>query len=224
LGSSVVSYTRENPSPRYRALVGEYQRMHREGIPERGIAPAKLYVGRSLLPHLPAVRALARQTGAQSLLDYGAGKGLVWRDRGIRLKSGETISNVQEYLGLDRVACYDPAVPENASFPAGRFDGVICIDVLEHCAEADIPWIVAEIFAAADKFVFANVASYPAKKDLPSGENAHCTQREPKWWQGLLRRVSARHPGVKYLFEITEDRSGPLGRLLGRRRVTRLAN
>jgi hypothetical protein len=96
---------------------------------------------------------------------------------------------------------------------AGRFPArfrpssspcVISTDALEHCPEPDLPWIVDEIFGFATKMVYANVASYPAIKRLPNGENAHATQRDHLWWKDLLDDVSNRHPGVHYRFEIDQ--------------------
>ena len=75
---------------------------------------------------------------------------------------------------------------------------MISTDVLEHCPEDDIPWIVGEIFGFADRFVFANVACYPARKRLPTGENAHCTIKPPDWWEALIRTVAARHPDIDW--------------------------
>ena len=45
--------------------------------------------------------------------------------------------------------------------------------------------------------MFANVACYPARKRLPTGENAHCTIRPPGWSEGL-RKVAARHPRLDW--------------------------
>jgi hypothetical protein len=73
---------------------------------------------------------------------------------------------------------------------------VISTDVLEHCPEDDLPWIVAEMFAFAERFLYATVACFPAKKRLPSGENAHCTIRPPAWWEDLFQRVAASSPGI----------------------------
>ena len=75
---------------------------------------------------------------------------------------------------------------------------MISTDVLEHCPEDDLAWIVDEIFGFADRFVFANVACYPASKRLPTGENAHCTIKPRDWWEELLRTVAARHPRVDW--------------------------
>jgi hypothetical protein len=80
--------------------------------------------------------------------------------------------------------------------PGNSFDGVISTDVLEHCPEEDLPWIVQELFDLADKFVFASIAGYPARKHLPSGENAHCTVRPLSWWTQLFSHAAKGSPGL----------------------------
>ena len=97
---------------------------------------------------------------------------------------------------MQDVRCYDPCHEPFSRLPEEKFDGVLCTDVLEHCPEEDVPWILDEIFGYARRFVFANAACYPARKHLPNGENAHCTIREPAWWRERLCETSARHPGV----------------------------
>ncbi len=106
--------------------------------------------------------------------------------------------------------CYDPGYPPYAALPEGKFDGVISTDVLEHCPEEDMPWIVAELFACATRFVFANVACFPARKRLPNGQNAHCTVRPLKWWRELIEKVAARHPAALYefRFQVLERKPG----------------
>ncbi len=99
---------------------------------------------------------------------------------------------------MDEIRCYDPCYQPFNKLPDGKFDAVISTDVLEHCPEEDIPWIIDEIFGYANRFVFANVACYPAKKRLPNGENAHCTIRPPEWWEGILRETSARYSGIDW--------------------------
>ena len=211
------SHSRDNPSPRYRELLSLYERMHREGNTGQTKSPDETYAGGSLRPHLAVIRALARRTAAKSMLDYGSGKGMLYKQRDLTLPNGETVPSVADYLGVEKIVCFDPGVPEYSSFPLEKFDGVVSTDVLEHCPEEDIPWIVDEMFSAAKKFVFANVANYPAAKTLPNGENAHCTQRSPAWWDKLLRGISVRHTGVIYRFEITEKHRGLFNKLLGRR-------
>ena len=201
--ASHTVYSRENPSPRYRELVGLYRKMHREGIPELGTKPSNVFTGKSLVPHLPLIKQLVAQHRAASLLDYGAGKGSLYRMTNIKLRTGETIANIASYLGVKRIVCYDPGVEEHSSIPSEQFDGVISTDVLEHCPEQDLPWIVEEMFAMARKFVFANIACFPASKKLPNGENAHCTIRPPAWWQTIIAPIEARYPAVTAKFQIS---------------------
>jgi hypothetical protein len=103
---------------------------------------------------------------------------------------------VQEYWGVERIVCFDPAYEPFSRPPQGRFDGVICTDVLEHCPEPDLAWIIAELFGFARQFVFASIACHPALKRLPNGENAHCTVRPPQFWAELFTSAANGCPGV----------------------------
>ena len=89
--------------------------------------------------------------------------------------------------------------------PEEKFDRVISTDVLEHCPEEDISWIIDEMFAKTHKFLFANIACYPAAKKLPNGENAHCTIRPATWWGEIIRPIASRYPHVLYQFEISKS-------------------
>jgi hypothetical protein len=82
--------------------------------------------------------------------------------------------------------------------PKQKFDGVVCTDVLEHCPEEDIGWIIEDLFGYATRFVFATVACYPASKHLPSGENAHVTIRSPEWWEVPFAAAAARYPAIEW--------------------------
>jgi hypothetical protein len=166
--------------------------MHVRGEVMRGIAPERTFPGGSLLAQAHHVRRLVAETGAGSLLDYGSGKGAQYRPAQLADAEGRRWPSVQEYWGVERIACYDPAYEPFSRPPAGRFDGVISTDVLEHCPEDDLAWIIAELFARADKFVFASIACHPAVKRLPNGENAHCTVRAPEYWSALFASAAAR--------------------------------
>jgi hypothetical protein len=65
------------------------------------------------------------------------------------------------------------------------------------------------MFGYANRFVFANVACYAAQRILPSGANAHCTIRPPKWWRKIMSAVGARYPGVRYEIRLQETRQDP---------------
>lgn len=194
--ANAMSFSRANPSPRYRELHDLYRTMHEKGEDLLGVPPEKTFSGESLAPERARVKRLIEKTGAQTLLDYGSGKGRQYDPQRIRDESGAEWPGVLDYWGVDEVVCYDPCYAPLSWLPDGKFDGVICTDVLEHCPEEDMSWIVAEIFGYARRFVYASVASFPARKRLPNGENTHCTVRPAQWWTELFEGVAAAHPGV----------------------------
>lgn len=193
-----MDYSRHNPSPRYRDLLRMYQEMHQVGERFHGLPAEKTFDGRSLRPQAARIKRLIDETGALRILDYGSGKGQQYNALPFSAGDGQTWDSVIDYWGVDEVVCFDPAYAPYSKLPEGRFDGVISTDVLEHCPEEDVGWIAAEIFSYAERFVYATIASYPAHKHLPNGENAHCTIRPPEWWQDTLARAAAAHPGVRW--------------------------
>jgi len=206
-----MRYSRANPSPRYTELQQLYCQMHEEGERFLGVPPEKTFPGSSLPAQAGRIKRLIVQTGALTVLDYGSGKGRQYEPHTIRDASGATWADVIDYWGVDEVVCYDPCYAPFSRLPSGTFDGVICTDVLEHCPEEDIPWIVEEIFSYATRFVFANVACFPARKRLPTGENAHCTIRPAAWWQALLEEAAARRPGIAWEVWVQSSVEGPQG-------------
>jgi len=186
-----VTFSRSQPSPRYQYLMRQYGRMHVEGETRLGIPAEQTFPGSSLAPHVTAIKKLIHASSARTILDYGAGKGLQYRPHRVMMEGRHVADGIAEYWDVDEVRCYDPGYAPFAALPEGRFDGVICTDVLEHCPEEDLPWIVAELFGFAKCFIYANVACYPASKHLPDGENAHVTIRDPQWWREFFARAAA---------------------------------
>lgn len=207
-----MAFSRTAPSERYQELLSMYQIVHDDGLRDQNISAREAFSGGSLKRQLPYVRALIQATGARTILDYGAGKGGAYKARDFDLK-GHTISSVQDYWGVESITCYDPAYQPYAALPEGEFDGVICIDVLEHLPESDLPWVLEEQFRYARRFVFGNIASYPANKTLPNGENAHCTIRPLPWWRDtIIAAREAAGSNADYLFRVESKRPR---RLLG---------
>ena len=193
-----MSFSRASPSPRYLELQGLYRQLHGEGEKFQGLKPEQTYPGISLLPHLSDIKAMVEAFGARTILDYGCGKGTAYSMSGIEVKGFGKIDNVLDYWDVDSVHCYDPCYQPYSRVPQERFDGVVSTDVLEHCPEEDLSWIVGEIFGYAERFVFASVACYPAKSRLPTGENAHCTVRSAQWWEELFARAATSHPAIAW--------------------------
>lgn len=198
-----TKFTRSAPSPRYRRLIEQYQLMHLHGETHLGIPPEQTFPGESLPKEAARIKRLIKLTGARRILDYGAGKGqqywpLRMRDEEERIE----YPDIRSFWGVEEIRCYDPGYPPFTQLPTGKFDGVVCTDVLEHCPEDDIPWILDELFAFADKFVYTNVACFPARKRLPSGGNAHCTIRPAAWWEEQLERTVRHVPAIRYEFRL----------------------
>jgi len=206
-------YTRENPSARYIELLKQYQQLHIEGEKNLGLAPENTFPGQSLPPHAPAIKRLIDKTGAKTILDYGSGKGKQYQPLPLNVE-GDTRQylGIQEYWGVDNITCYDPCYEPFNHLPTSQFDGVISTDVLEHCPEEDVEWIIDGLFSFSKLFVFGNIACYPAKKHLPNGENAHCTIQPGQWWVEYIKQSANKYPGrlFEFLLDVKIDtESGP---------------
>jgi len=204
-----MSFSRANPSPRYLELQRLYRAMHQQGETYLGIVPELTFPGTSLLPHRESIKRLIERTDALTLLDYGSGKGRQYDPQTISDEGGMAWPGVADYWGVDEVTCYDPCYEPYSALPQGKFDGVISTDVLEHCPQEDVPWIVSEIFGYATRFVFASVACFPALKRLPNGENAHCTILPVGWWSDLVSAVAVNHPGLVWEFRLFSKPGSP---------------
>lgn len=193
-----MRYSRANPSTRYGDMLNQYRCMHTEGEKFLGLPPERTFPGQSLFAQAGRIKDMILRHSARSVLDYGSGKGMQYQPMPIRVEGIGEWPSIQAFWDVDQIYCYDPCYQPFNKLPDRKFDAVISTDVLEHCPEEDIPWIIDEIFSYANRFVFANVACYPAKKRLPSGENAHCTIRPPEWWESILLETSARYASVAW--------------------------
>jgi hypothetical protein len=211
------AYSRASPSPRYRRLLEQYRLLHLYGEAHLGIAPEQTFPGQSLPKQAPHIKQLIKRTGAKDILDYGAGKGQqYWPRRVVDAEDHADYPDVKSYWGVSGITCYDPAYSPFVQLPDGTFDGVVCTDVLEHCPEEDIPWILAELFRYARKFVYANIACFPARKRLPSGGNAHCTIKSAKWWAEQIECAARQKADVLYEFRLAFDPNQVKQRILRR--------
>lgn len=113
------------------------------------------------------VLGLAKSLGTRDLLDYGCGK--------------QTLAKSLPFP----IQNYDPFIPECSTRPQPA-DLVVCTDVMEHVEEPYVDDVLADIRDHANKVVFFEIATRPAKKNLPDGRNAHITQHEAAWWMPQL--------------------------------------
>lgn len=158
----------------------DYSAMYRE-LHER---KAKAFSGKSIRVGVPHIVKLVEQTKPRRMLDYGCGKGIQYHE----LKVHQEWGGILPYL-------YDPGVMRFSRRPSGAFDGVICTDVMEHIAEADVHEILTDIFSYLPErrdggvsFAFFWIACRPARrKTLPDGRNVHLTVMPPEWWEEKIR-------------------------------------
>lgn len=128
------------------------------------------------------------------LLDWGSGKGYQYlRDR-----------SHQEWGGI-LPYCYDIGVRQLWDKPQGKFDGIICTDVLEHIDKRDLPEFLNELFGYlySDRPVFAyfNVSVRPAGKHFSDGVNMHLTVEPADWWAELLQQYWQTNVTLKIDYE-----------------------
>lgn len=138
----------------------------------------KWWSGGLNIDNVDHIRQLVSKTSARRLLDYGSGKGYQYlKDR------------VHDAWGGILPHCYDIGVHQLKNKPKGKFDGVICTDVMEHIHRDDIDIILSDIFGLLEDKAFAyfNIFCNEAAKTFPDGTNVHLTVKSPEWWDKRLR-------------------------------------
>jgi hypothetical protein len=155
----------------------------------------KTYSGNGCIKHREALVAFSKEIGAASALDYGCGKGHQYCP-GMQKDGYDLVAD----LGYTPFA-YDPAVPEFNVLPeiGTKFDLVFCVDVLECVPQKDVPWALEHLASFATKGIFITVSSYPSKKTLPNGSNAHITVQPIEWWQEKFDALGAANPDLKIM-------------------------
>jgi len=127
--------------------------------------------GTTLTHYIEDINALIKDKHLKTILDYGCGKAKF---------------HPKEW-NADK---YDPAVPEYSEKPTGRYDLVICTDVLEHIPQNHLDEVIEDIFNYSDQWVFISVCCRKAKEILPNGYNAHATIESTKWWKDKFSKYT----------------------------------
>lgn len=197
------SFSRSNPSPRYTELSDQYAQMHgpKESETDNTFAGVVTFLRVS-----PIIRRCFEGLGYRSMLDYGGGQGRQYELADLRDAEGSVHANMAKFLSVEKVSVYDAGRPGTESALGQRYDAVICTDVLEHIDHQDLSWVVRELFEHANKAVFATIATYPAVKLLPNGENAHCTLKPSSWWSNLFADAAKDFPALNYAYLVVNDK------------------
>lgn len=173
------------PSKDYDAALVQMRQFHRT---------SKAFSGNGVLKHRDSLVQFSRARGATSGLDFGCGKGNQYN---IEMTGGYNLAAELGYTPYK----YDPGVPDfDVLPPLGMvFDIVWCVDVLECVPEQDMDWEVANIAAFARRGLFVTVGSYPSKKTLPNGRNAHITIQDEEWWHAKFQPLWEARPDLKII-------------------------
>jgi hypothetical protein len=166
------------PSENYHRALKATQALHANST--------KRFTGRFLVRYLDDVRGLVKEHRARTLCDYGAGKGVVWKETPLAAE-----------LGLTGVFLYDPGVPEYSREPTGKFDMVICTQALGSIPVSDLPWVIDRLYSLASKVVYVGEKLGPVRKQIhrdmaDAGLMPHGWSRER--WVMALRRPNASVP------------------------------
>lgn len=147
---------------------------------------------------LDAVVELVRLTSPRNMLDFGSGKGKQY-----------TVRRQHEAWGGLRPHCYDVGVPEFAKRPEGKFDGIVCGDMMEHIAPDDVDEVLADIFGfsaqrefPAASFVYFHICCVPSvHKKLMDGRDVHLTVEPPTYWEEKINRFQRNGLIIEARFE-----------------------
>jgi 2-polyprenyl-3-methyl-5-hydroxy-6-metoxy-1,4-benzoquinol methylase len=89
---------------------------------------------------------LIKKYNIKTILDYGCGKGLFQKALEEAKKAGE--------VDIDSVTGYDPGVDKYSKKPTGKFDMVVCTDVLEHIEPLYLQNVLHEIGQYTGKIAY----------------------------------------------------------------------
>lgn len=139
----------------------------------------KNFSGYTVKRYKDDIRQLVELTRPRNMLDYGSGKGYQY----LKLRIHEHWGGLLPHL-------YDVGVRQLRERPEQKFDGLICVDVLEHIIEEDIPIFLEDFFSfLTDEdrptFAFIGVScrDSEAGKALSDGRPVHLTVQRPQWWR-----------------------------------------
>jgi hypothetical protein len=142
-------------------LIRQYSQIHQ----------SKTY-GQSAHEQLLQIHACILDLKPATVLEYGCGQ-----------------SDLHQLLGITDVnwVRYDPAIEALSNLSIQSADFVVNTDVLEHIPRSDVDDVLGHIRSLSDK-VFFSIATRPARKILPNGENAHCTVLPCEEWLCIIKR------------------------------------
>lgn len=157
----------------------EYLRFHK--LPKK-------FDGHSTYEFKDMIYNIIKVTRSKTILDYGSGKGIQY-----------TKQHLDLYWGVE-AECYEPYYEPYNKLPDKRFDGVICVEVLEHVPEERLEVLFTNIFSRAEKFVFFTICMITGGTFFTTGENVHITIKSKEWWIEKINKYNVNKIPVDVVF------------------------
>lgn len=117
--------------------------------------------------HAETVIKLKKTLDAESVLDYGSGKGTLAKNLPFPIWE------------------YDPCVT-GKDLPPRPADLVVCTDVLEHIEPDFLENVLIDLVRATKKIGYFVISTRKAEKVLADGRNAHLIVESANWWEEKL--------------------------------------
>jgi len=125
--------------------------------------------GRSGEKKLKMIKRYLKEYTPTSLIDFGCGR-------------GEMLPVLVEQYNIHAIG-YDPGVVKFENIPTTPMESLTSTDVLEHVEPEMINDTLKTINTLFTKSAFLLIASYPSKKYLSDGRNAHLIIESFDWWK-----------------------------------------
>lgn len=151
----------------------EYREQNRL-LHEQAVADGKRW-GDTGWTHADEILKFCKEIGAQDILDYGCGQGMLK----LEFEKRKVSIEVKEY---------DPAIRGKDAVPKNQSDLIVCTDVMEHVEQKKVLGVLANIYDISRLGAFFNISCKLAKATLPNGQNAHATVNPPEWWIETIRK------------------------------------
>jgi len=181
----------------YYEVIKKYKVFHENGIKNQ--PGFSTFLGYSLTKWILKIQEIIKTNNCNSLLDFGCGKAFLYKNK---FKIGDKeFSNLSDFWNLKNIYLYDPGLEEYSDYPKGKYDGIICTDVVEHIPEDDVLNFIDELFKLSNKFIFVVIATMPASKYFDDGKNIHLSLKDQEEWKKIFLEFKKKYPNInQYIY------------------------